>query len=331
MITQAVEDGCRMSHDDIVRTLLSRLARLADRDPALYADALFWAAESGRSEILADLLNLFQQDRRQIIRALAGAVSGNRFSSIMYLLDSAGVDTIDQVAPKRFADAVRMIMPEAFARTLGGCAEPLSRLAENALQASRSGDLGKVIESFELAKAQHSGNNMRGFSGAFSEAVKSGHSDILLYLCENREPHLVSPCVTSAAIAQIFMNFGWDVNEPDISSKFGANGVQNGQLLHFAVQRKTEDVLEVIELLLNRGCPINSLMFEDDPRSWMQWKLGESGTPLFMAVQQGKTEVVNFLLLNGVHPTITSTTGRTPLEVAEAAGHMDIAQLFKQN
>jgi len=50
-----------------------------------------------------------------------------------------------------------------------------------------------------------------------------------------------------------------------------------------------------------------------------------------MAVQQGNTEVVDFLLLNGADPTITSTTGRTPLEVAEAAGYMDIAQLFKQN
>ena len=231
-IAQAVEDGCRMSHDDIVRTLLSRLARLPDRDPALYADALFWAAESGRSEILADVLNLFQQGQRQIIRALAGAVSGNGFSSITYLLESVGVVTIDQVAPKRFTDAVRMIIPEAFARALGGCAEPLSRLVENALQASRSGGLGKVIGSFELAKAQYSGYNLRGFSGAFSEAAKSGHSDILLYLCENREPHLVFPCVTCPAIAHIFMNFGWDVNQPDVGSKCGRLGYVYNSLNH---------------------------------------------------------------------------------------------------
>jgi len=155
IITQAVEDSCRISHDNIVRTLLSRLTRLPNCNPALYAGALFWAAESGRSEILADLLNLFQQDRRQIIRDLASAVSGNRFSSIIYLFDSAGVDTIDQVAPKRFTDAIRMIMPEAFARTLRGCAEPLSRLAENALQASRSGDLGKVIDAMEIGRIRH--------------------------------------------------------------------------------------------------------------------------------------------------------------------------------
>ena len=110
-----------------------------------------------------------------------------------------------------------------------------------------------------------------------------------------------------------------------------ANGVQNGQLLHFAVQRQTEDILEVIELLINVGCPINSIMFKNDQRSWMHWKLGESGTPLFTAVKQGKTEVVHFLLLNGADPTITSTTGRTPLEVAEAAGFVDIARLLKQN
>jgi len=61
------------------------------------------------------------------------------------------------------------------------------------------------------------------------------------------------------------------------------------------------------------------------------WKLEESGTPLFMAVQQGKTEVVDFLLLNGADPTITSTRGRTLLEVAEVAGYIEIAQLLKQN
>ena len=43
--------------------------------------------------------------------------------------------------------------------------------------------------------------------------------------------------------------------------------VDNGQLLHFAVQRSDADALERIKLLLDLGCPINAIMFKDDARS----------------------------------------------------------------
>jgi len=50
----------------------------------------------------------------------------------------------------------------------------------------------------------------------------------------------------------------------------------------------------------------------------MQWKLGEPGTPLLMAVQQGKTEVVDSFYL-------------IALILAEAAGYINIAQLLKRD
>jgi hypothetical protein len=107
------------------------------------------------------------------------------------------------------------------------------------------------------------------------------------------------------------------------------SGIQGGQLLHFATEREAEDAVEVIELLLNLGCPVDSIMFQDDPRSWMEWRLVESGTPLFTAVKNGKTEIVKFLLSRGADPTRRSTKGRTPLEVAEGNGYSSIVDLLE--
>lgn len=104
-------------------------------------------------------------------------------------------------------------------------------------------------------------------------------------------------------------------------------GVQGGQLLHFAVDRDKEDVLEVIELLCNLGCAIDGIMFWNDQQLML---LGETGPPLLTAVQLGKADIVAYLLRRGADPTILSSKGRTPLQVAEANGDPSIISLLKQ-
>jgi hypothetical protein len=84
--------------------------------------------------------------------------------------------------------------------------------------------LGSVIETFQAARSYHPNNNLQSFSGAFSAAAKHGHPDILLYLCENRTPHLPTSCATSTAVVRIFEDFGWDVNQADIGSKYARLG-----------------------------------------------------------------------------------------------------------
>ena len=89
------------------------------------------------------------------------------------------------------------------------------------------------------------------------------------------------------------------------------NGIQRGQLLHYVTNRDKEDVLEVIKLLLNLGCPIDNILFQDDPRSWMEVKLREPGTCLFSAVKKGKKDIV---VSRGADSACPSIRGRTPLE-----------------
>lgn len=109
------------------------------------------------------------------------------------------------------------------------------------------------------------------------------------------------------------------------------SGIQSGQLLHFAIQRQDGNAVAVIELLLNLGHAIDNIMFQDDPRSWLQWKLGDPGTPLFAAVQKGKMEIVKFLLSRGADPTRASNKGSTPLELADRKGYTSIVDLLEQH
>jgi hypothetical protein len=97
-----------------------------------------------------------------------------------------------------------------------------------------------------------------------------------------------------------------------------SSGIQRGQLLHFAMQRRGEDSLEVVELLLNLGCPIDSIWFRNDDRSWLEWGIGEAGTALFNAAEQGRDDIVAYLLSRGANPTIVSNRGRTALDVARS-------------
>ena len=141
--------------------------------------------------------------------------------------------------------------------------------------------------------------------------------------------------------ASVSARGNWDVTPTSVAVQLApmstirlflerCSGIQRGQLLHFAIDRANKDVLEVIELLLNLGCPINSIMFQDDPRSWMEVKFGEPGTPLFTAVQNGNTDIVAYLLSRGGDPACPSIKGRTPLEAAESKGYTSIINILRR-
>jgi hypothetical protein len=224
MVGLAIEDACRKGHDKGLQILLSALQSFSIGKAEHYTGGLFWAAWSGTLEHVVSLVTIFQQDQRQILRALAGAISGKRRAIIAYLLRSVGVDLTDQDLPTRFTDAVHLILPEALSRGTNEDPRSITSLAQSSLEASKSGNLGGVIEAIQAAQYQHPNNNLRLISGAFSAAAENNHPDILLYLCENRTPHLVTSCATSTAVVRIFEDFGWDVNQADVGSTYSRLG-----------------------------------------------------------------------------------------------------------
>ncbi len=106
--------------------------------------------------------------------------------------------------------------------------------------------------------------------------------------------------------------------------EYGAS-VTGGYLLHFAVRRETPDQLEVIELFLHLGCPINELLFKGCPPAFLDQKY--VGTPLHYAVRLRKIEVAAYLLKNGADYRVKDRRGRNALEYAQGPMHDYIAGL----
>ncbi|KAF1841349.1 ankyrin [Cucurbitaria berberidis CBS 394.84] len=369
LLVRAMNDACLENHEQAFHTIMSHLPVY---DSTRYADSLFWAAGFGNTEVMNSLLTSLQYDQRALLLALAGAVSTKAYEAVVYLLKVAGVSLINEDVPTRFTDIARLLLPKAFTHVVAQSAKPLSvsTQVENLRAATRAGRLADVITILQHIKVHHPNDSLVGVSAAFSDAAKANHLDVLLFLCENWTPHLVTSCVKSPAVAQIFINFGWDVCQTDQGSKYprlgsfvydehfvrwllrkgasadargefdvtavsvaicrapmstirllldhSSSGIQHGQLLHFAMQRSGEDSLEVVELLLNLGCPIDSIWFRNDERSWLEWGIGEAGTALFNAAEQGRDDIVAYLLSRGADATIVSNKGRTALDVARS-------------
>lgn len=99
--------------------------------------------------------------------------------------------------------------------------------------------------------------------------------------------------------------------------------VRIGDVLHYAVEREGDE-LEVIQLLLSKGAPVNIIQFAHPHARQLRHALLR-GTPLHKACLLGKHEVVDLLLKHGAR--VDSTRMResqiektTPLDIATQRG-----------
>lgn len=217
-LVAAMKDACLANHGQILQTILPHLSVV---DPARHADSLFWAARFGNVEALQHLLTSLQNGRRALLLAFAGAVSGQASEAIVHLFEVAGVRPVSKDAATRFTDVARLILPDTASEALAEPLEPLSASvqAQKLREAAATGRLADVINISNTMQAHHL-NITSGIAGAFSEAAKNSHLDVLLFLCENWKLHLVTSCAKSPAVAQIFFDFGWDISQTDEGSKY---------------------------------------------------------------------------------------------------------------
>jgi ankyrin repeat protein len=105
--------------------------------------------------------------------------------------------------------------------------------------------------------------------------------------------------------------------------------VQKGEVLQYALDRQS-DILTVLGMLLDRGAPLDAVMYEEHPGSMQLYFFRERHTPLCKAAMIGNTEAVRFLLERGADPSVQNFKGRTALECAERNGHKKIVEILAQ-
>ncbi|KAL8711812.1 MAG: hypothetical protein Q9220_003756 [cf. Caloplaca sp. 1 TL-2023] len=116
----------------------------------------------------------------------------------------------------------------------------------------------------------------------------------------------------------------------------GPDSIRHGILLWFAIARKSEDRLQVLQYLLDIGADrdLNERMFYDRPDlAFYQDCVIGCLTPLCSAAAHGNLEVVKFLVSRGADPSIRASDptarkakGRLPIEEAEFKNHHDIVE-----
>ena len=104
--------------------------------------------------------------------------------------------------------------------------------------------------------------------------------------------------------------------------------VHKGELLQHAIERRT-DVVDVLDLLLERGAPLNSKMYEKHYFSWSLYHFMCLGTALHKAAELGKLDVVRFLISRGADTGVKDATGQTALDCAKESGHSKIVELLQ--
>lgn len=116
-----------------------------------------------------------------------------------------------------------------------------------------------------------------------------------------------------------------------IKTLFAHGGsINKGQLLHFAASRKLSDRLEVMAYLVNKGAPINDIMYQHDlPSTNLQEPIG-LGTPLHVAARVGNLDVIRFLLEKGADLNIVDSRGQTVLDDAEFSKQQEVVDFLRR-
>ncbi|KAJ5814871.1 Ankyrin repeat protein [Penicillium riverlandense] len=104
--------------------------------------------------------------------------------------------------------------------------------------------------------------------------------------------------------------------------------IHRGQLLHRAIYREN-DVIEVLTMLLQKGAPLNAIMYQDHEFSQVILDCLGPGTALHRAAELGKVDVVRYLLSCGADTTVLDTKGRTALERAESQNQAEVVEMLK--
>lgn len=103
--------------------------------------------------------------------------------------------------------------------------------------------------------------------------------------------------------------------------------VKKGQVLQYAVSRE-EQLEEVISRVVDRGAPLNGVMYEDGPTLMRFFPLS-LGTALHVATERGKANAIRHLIHLGADTAVKDANGDTALEWAWKWDETEMVRLLE--
>lgn len=105
--------------------------------------------------------------------------------------------------------------------------------------------------------------------------------------------------------------------------------VNIGQLVHNAIYREV-DTLKVVEVLIDRGASVNSLMYQTHQYSRNMFPFMRE-TPLHTAVALKRADVIRYLIHKGASVEIKDCRGQTVLQSADEETRSVIMQEIRNS
>ncbi|KAJ5150611.1 uncharacterized protein N7500_010800 [Penicillium coprophilum] len=100
--------------------------------------------------------------------------------------------------------------------------------------------------------------------------------------------------------------------------------LQHGQVIHYAAMRESDDRLETIRYLLDRGHPVNDIMYQNCGDEYYFHMYSGIGAPLHYAAGKGLLDSVKLLVQRGASPWIRDPLGQTAADWAKRNGHLAV-------
>ncbi len=182
-----------------------------------------------------------------------------------------------------------------------------------ALAAVRAGNLAKVKELIERGGANVNSRNRIGDS-LLAMAIKSRKQDIANYLLDKGAdaglantskgtPLMAASFNGDAALVDRLLARGVDVHAADEQKKTA--------MVYAAAQGH----VDVVARLLKAGVDVNARYANDL-------------TALMWAAGQGQAKSVKYLLESGADPALKDNRGKTAIDIADEAGHLDVRKVL---